>query len=108
MDDKWFDRLLDAVRRDGRDMKAISLSAGLGENYVQQMLKDRKKPKINTLVRLLKALGRADTLYIITGAGFSDVDRQLLEVAGALDDEGKRALIGAFVALAATQPPQDQ
>lgn len=108
MDDKWFDRLLDAVRHDGRDMKTISAAAGLGENYVQQMLKDRKKPKINTLVRLLKALGRADTLYIITGAQFSDADRQLLEVAAALDDEGKRALIGAFAALAATQPSRDR
>lgn len=108
MDDLWFDRLLDAVRRDGRDMKAISLSAGLGENYVQQMVKDRKKPKINTLVRLLKALGRADTLYIITGTQFSEADRQLLEVASALDDDGKQALIGAFAVLAATQPSRDQ
>lgn len=108
MDDKWFDRLLDAVRRDGRDMKAISAAAGLGENYVQQMVKDRKKPKINTLVRLLKALGRADTLYIITGTAFTDVDRQLLEVAAPLDDAGKRALVEAFAALAATQPSRDR
>lgn len=104
MDDRWFDRLLAAVKRDGRDMKAISLAAKLGENYVQQMVKEGKKPKINTLVRLLQALGRADTLYIITGAEFSAADRRLLDVAAQLDEEGKQALIAAFAALRA--PPQ--
>lgn len=104
MDDGWFTRLLEAVRRDGRDMKAISLAAGLGENYVQQMVKERKKPRIDTLVRLLNELGRADTLWIITGQEFTDEDRQLLEVASSLEDEGKRALIAAFAALAAAQP----
>lgn len=104
MDDQWFDRLLRAVQRDERDMKTLSLDAKLGENYVQQMVKNRKVPKIDTLVKLLDALGRADTLYIITGSEFTDEDRQLLEVAAQLDDEGKRALIAAFVALRGTQP----
>lgn len=104
MDDRWFDRLIEAVKRDGRDMKAISKAAKLGENYVQQMVKDGKKPKINTLVRLLQALGRADTLYIITGTEFSAADRRLLEVAAQLDDDGKQALIAAFAALKG--PPQ--
>ena len=101
MDDRWFDRLIEAVKRDGRDMKAISKAAKLGENYVQQMVKDGKKPKINTLVRLLQALGRADTLYIITGTEFSAADHHLLEVAAQLDDAGKQALIAAFAALKA-------
>jgi transcriptional regulator with XRE-family HTH domain len=103
MDNGWFDRLVDAIVRDGRDMKAISLAAGLGQNYVQQMVKDRKKPKIDTLVRLLNELGRADTLWIITGQEFTDEDRQLLEVAAFLEDDGKRKLIEAFAALAAAQ-----
>jgi transcriptional regulator with XRE-family HTH domain len=104
MDDRWFERLLEAVRRDGRDMKAISLAAGLGENYVQQMVKDRKKPRIDTLVRLLQELGRADTLFIVTGTKFTEEDRRLLEVAASLEDEGKRALIEAFAALRAGRP----
>ena len=99
MDDLWFTRLLEAVTRDGRDMKAISLAAGLGQNYVQQMVKDHKKPKIDSLVKLLQALGRADTLYIITGTKFSGEDRRLLDVAAELDDAGKHALMAAFVAL---------
>jgi transcriptional regulator with XRE-family HTH domain len=104
MDERWFDRLVEAIRRDGRTMQAISKDAGLGENYVQQMVKDRKKPKIDSLVKLLQALGRADTLYIITGTEFTDEDRRLLEVASALDDAGKRALIAAFAALRESQP----
>lgn len=108
MDDAWFNRLLTAVERDGRDMKAISLAAGLGENYVQQMIKQRKLPKVGTLVRLLETLGRADTLYIITGHEFSDVDRRLLAVASELDDEGKRALIAAFAALKSAPPERSR
>lgn len=104
MDDRWFDRLIEAVKRDGRDMKRISLSAGLGENYVQQMIRDSKKPKIDTLVKLLQELGRADTLYIVTGTQFTDADRRLLEVAAALDEGGKQALISAFAAIAKPQP----
>ena len=108
MDDKWFDRLLEAVERDERDMKTLSVDARLGENYVQQMVKNRKVPKIDSLVKLLSALGRADTLYIITGTQFTAEDRRLLEVAAALDDEGKRALIAAFVALRGSQPSATQ
>lgn len=108
MDDEWFDRILEAVQRDGRDMKAISLDANLGENYVQQMVSKRKKPRIDTLIKLLRALGRADALYIITGAKFTDEDRRLLDVAAQLDDAGKRALIAAFAALREPPPERSQ
>jgi hypothetical protein len=99
MDDGWFERLLEAVQRDGRDFKAISLAAGLGPNFVQQMVKYRKAPKIDSFVKLMTALGRTDVIYIITGNEFSDVDQQLYEVAAGLDDESKEALIAAFAAL---------
>lgn len=108
MDDLWFDRLLSVVERDGRDMKALSADAGLGENYVQQMVKYRKMPTVRSLVKLLDALGRADTLYIVTGEQFTPIDRRLLSVAAELDDEGKRALIAAFAALRAAAPERAQ
>lgn len=103
MNDGWFGRLLTAVQRDGRDMKAISLDAGLGRNYVQQMVKYNKQPKVDSLVKLLAALGRSDALYIITGNEFSEVDEQLYRVAAGLDDSGKEALIAAFVALRSSE-----
>jgi hypothetical protein len=102
MDTGWFDRLLEAVERDGRDMKAISLAAGLGPNFVQQMVRYRKAPKIDSFVKLMKALGQSDVLYIITGNQFSDVDQQLYQIAAGLGDEDKKALIAAFAAL---RPP---
>lgn len=36
MDEAWFDRLLNAIERDGRTAREISVAAGLGQNYVQQ------------------------------------------------------------------------
>lgn len=55
--DGWFERLKRAIEDDGRPAKEISLAAGLGQNYVQQMLKKEQPPKIETLEKLLTALG---------------------------------------------------
>lgn len=84
-------------------MKAISLAAGLGENYVQQLVKDRKKPRIDSFVKLLEALGRTDAIYIITGNANLELDDRLYRAFEELDDPGKEALIAAFVALRASQ-----
>ena len=104
MDDQWFDRLLETVKNDGRDLATLSREAKLGRNYVQQMVNYGKMPKVSSLVALLNVLGSADTLYIITGRRITAQDERLLDVASQLDDAGKRALIEAFAALKATQP----
>jgi hypothetical protein len=104
MDAEWFKRLLEVVSADGRDLAEISRKAALGRNYVQQMVKYKKVPRVDSLVALLDALGSADALYIVTGRKFTPEDQKLLEVAAQLDDEGKRALTAAFVALRGSQP----
>jgi len=108
MNGDWFDRLEKAVLADGRDMKALSLAAGLGQNYVQQMLKDRKEPRIGTFVKLLGVLGRSSAIYIITGSEFSPIDQQLFEAAATLDEKGKQHLIAAFAAMRAASPERDR
>lgn len=104
MDDRWFDRLLEAVNEDGRDFATLSRDAKLGRNFVQQMVTYGKRPKVTSLVALLQALGSASALYIITGRKADAADQRLLEVAAELDDARKQALIDAFVALKASQP----
>src|SRR3990167_10230131 len=99
----WHSRLLEALQRDGRDMKAISKASGLGPNYVQQLVRYRKKPRIDSFVKLLEALGRTDALYIITGNADLEVDDRLYRAFDELDETGKEAVIAAFVALRASQ-----
>lgn len=41
MHDGWFERLVAVIKADERDMKALSLEAGFGQNYVQQMVKEK-------------------------------------------------------------------
>jgi phage repressor protein C with HTH and peptisase S24 domain len=55
--DDWFTRLKEEIAADGRSYKVISLAAGLGQNYVQQMVAKDQPPKIPTLEKLLAVLG---------------------------------------------------
>lgn len=55
--DDWFTRLKEAIAADGRSHKTISLAAGLGQNYVQQMIHKSQPPKLPTLDKLLEVLG---------------------------------------------------
>jgi transcriptional regulator with XRE-family HTH domain len=90
------ERLIKALEADGRDMKAISRAAGCGENYVQQLIKNRKEPGIERLSRLLTTLGSVSTLYVITGVEMSPQDEQLLTVASRLTADQKMAAIDFF------------
>jgi phage repressor protein C with HTH and peptisase S24 domain len=55
--DDWFTRLKEEIAADGRSNKVISLAAGLGQNYVQQMVAKDQPPKLPTLEKLLAVLG---------------------------------------------------
>jgi phage repressor protein C with HTH and peptisase S24 domain len=55
--DDWFTRLKEEITADGRSNKVLSLAAGLGQNYVQQMIAKDQPPKIPTLEKLLVVLG---------------------------------------------------
>ena len=104
MDEKWFDRLIETIERDPRGMGELSVAAGLGRNYVQQMIGSRKIPKIDTFIKLVSALGEDNAYFIITGQELSPQDRRLLQISSSLEDEGKQRLIEAFAALVGTRP----
>lgn len=57
IEDDWFERLKEAIADDGRAAKTISLAAGLGQNFIQQMLAKNQRPKLSTLDKLLEVLG---------------------------------------------------
>lgn len=89
MDSGWYERFLRAIEEDDRDMKAISRAAGLGPNYVQQMVKDGKRPGVDRFMAILNTLGSASALYVLTGINMSEEDEEFFRVVGSLDPELK-------------------
>lgn len=89
MESGWYDRFIDAVKADERDPKAISLEAGCGQNYLQQIMKYRKRPGVDRFVRILNVLGSASALYIILGIDATQRDEEFFRVAVGLDGDLK-------------------
>lgn len=59
MDDQWKSRLEAEMARQGLDMKALSVRAGLGETYVRDALKRGRGGSLPALNKLAGALGRS-------------------------------------------------
>ena len=81
MDDNWYPRLVAAIEADGRSKREISIAAGFGPNFVQQMIKEGKQPGAAKLQNLLKALGPPQMFYILTGIQVTREDEEFLKVA---------------------------
>ena len=96
MQNGWRSRLIEAINADGRDYKAISLEAQCGENYVQQFIKEGKGMGVDRFVRLLRALGRVPSLYIILGTDLTAEDEELMALVSNLSPEQKQAAIQFF------------
>lgn len=95
MSDDWRERLREVLKSDGRSMRAISAAAQVGENYLQQMLKDEKDPGFSRLARVLSALGPEATVYVAS-AGSLDPEMHLrvaLIAYGVTDDENLRTAL---------------
>lgn len=71
MDDPVLNRLKEEVSLDGRSFRRISLDAGLGPNFVQQMMKTGKNPGAVKLGQVLDTLDLGAALYVITGVRLS-------------------------------------
>ena len=109
MADGWYERFVGAIKADGRDLKAISLAARCGENYVQQMIKDGKRPGVDKFMAILSVLGSASALYVLTGLEMTEEDEAFFRAASSLDPDLKAEAYRFFRRLQATpdkkEPP---
>lgn len=99
MKEGWRERLVRAIEEDGRDMKAISLAAKCGPNYVQQIVTNGKAPGADRLVRLLQVLGRPASLHIILGAELTPEDEALVQAVSTLSPDQKATALAFFQTL---------
>lgn len=108
MENTWFDRLIEAIKADGRDMRTISLAAKCGPNYVQQMIKDNKHPGIDRFIRIVNVLGASKAFHILTGKALSDADLEFLATASQLDEDTKKQAVSLFRTILEKQESQAQ
>lgn len=99
MENEWRSRLKEMIDADGRSLRAISKAAGFGENYVQQMLKDKKQPTFPKLARVLGVLGSVATLYVTTGLRLTPEAERFLRLALGLDEKSQKDVRDALAAL---------
>lgn len=90
MSTDWRSRLNEVIKQDGRSLRAISAATeGVGENYLQQMLKDQKDPGFTRLARILANMGPEATVYVTSGLALDPEEhlRVALVGYGITDDE---------------------
>lgn len=95
----WFDRLIGAIRADGRSYKRISEEAGLGVNFVSQMVKSRKHPSGENIRRIIDVMPGASTAEIFLGLEITDQNLEFLTLLESLGPEDQAAIHQMLVRL---------
>lgn len=92
-------RLELAIANDGRSLREISKAAGLGENYLNQLLKDGKTPRLDSLQKIARALN-ASFYWIVEGIEVSqeaeEIARKVLQLPPT-EREAMMALVSRIV-----------
>lgn len=92
MSEGWLTRLTEAVRSDGRTPRAISLAAGLGPNYLSELLTKGKVPGIDKLLRLCAELNVSAT-WVLTGAEVTTDGEEMLSLLAELSADQQSTLL---------------
>ena len=100
MDKRWINRLVERIESDGRSYNEISAQAGLGRNFIQQMIKYKKEPGADKLSRILNVLGDDASFYVILGVSISKEDIQFLQLFSSLPRQTRNAALDMFRTIA--------
>ena len=79
MKEGWFERLSAAISEDPRSMRALSLEAGLGPNFISQMLNEGKDPGGDKLVSILSVTDRSAFAFVFLGLKITAEDLEMLQ-----------------------------
>jgi len=92
-------RLEAAIANDGRSLREISKAAGLGENYLNQLLKDGKTPRVDSLLKIARALN-SSFYWLVEGVDVSpdaeEIARKVIQLPPA-EREAVMALVSRIV-----------
>lgn len=90
---EWRHRLLKAIEDDRRSDRKLSIDAGLGPNYVQQMKNDAKNTGAVAVIKLCSALN-VSTAYIFAGIELTPETEEVLKLFSRLDADLKDRILG--------------
>lgn len=79
MDTNWFPRLVEVIEADPRSKRQLSKDADLGDNFVQQMIKNKKQPGAENLQAILGVLGYSKMIYVLTGIQMTEADEDAVK-----------------------------
>lgn len=108
MKNDWPERLFEAIREDGRSYRQLASDAGLGPNYVQQLMKRRSAPHYTELMKLLEAFDNETALYVHTGYRITARDWRLLTIAEGMDEATFEDAYRLFSRLSGKTEEQEQ
>lgn len=103
----WFQRLVAAIEADGRSLTAISKEAGLGVNYVWQMINNKKEPGTGPFVKLLNVLGTGASLKIILDLEITDEDFEFLRAMSLVNPDRRQAVAQLLETLLIGEEPPE-
>jgi transcriptional regulator with XRE-family HTH domain len=92
----WQNRLRERLDADPRSYSDISLAAGLGRNYIQQMLKNGKEPGVEKLSRILEELGTDASIYVLSGHEFDPISLDFLNIFSELPEDVRKNTLDMF------------
>lgn len=93
----WRDRLLEAIAKDGRSDRAISLAANLGPNFVNQLRHDLKDPKIKSVIQLADEL-KISLAQLFTGLEVTPRDEEFWAMYRSMPEAERAALLALLSA----------
>ncbi len=88
----WRQRLLAAIEADGRSDRAISLAAGLSQNFVYQLRTGQNEPGVEKVLRLAAEV-RLSVAALFFGRETTHEDEQFLELLRSASEEERRSLL---------------
>lgn len=88
----WKHRLAEAVNNDGRSMRAISKSAGVGVNYLSEIFSKDKVPSIDKLLLLAEEL-KVSATFILVGTDVSPESEEFLAHLGSMTPEERATML---------------
>jgi len=88
----WRERLIAAVDADPRSDRAISLAAGLGPNFVNELRRQDKEPGVKKVLKLARELNVSLT-HLFLGRAATPEDDEFFELLGAASEAERESLL---------------
>jgi transcriptional regulator with XRE-family HTH domain len=100
----WKSRLEQAIKDDGRSMRALSLEAELGPNYLSEVFREGKEPGVEKMMKVCDVL-KVSFTHIVTGVDLDQDDEDFLRLLSDLEAEDRSALVALARKLQKPAPP---